>query len=451
MRTIRIPELALVILIGPAGAGKSTFAARHFAPTEILSSDTCRALVADSEADQTATRDAFDVLHYIAARRLRRGRLTVIDATNVEPEARRPLLQLARRFFVQPIAIVFDLPEEEVFRQLRGRPERPIPSSVVRHHRKQLARSLPKLKSEGFHRVYILRSAEEANAVRIEREPLPVLRRDDHGPFDIIGDVHGCFDELRTLLERLGYTEIPGPGGAMDLLGYSLQPPPGRKAIFLGDLVDRGPNTPAVLSLVMNMVAAGTALCVLGNHDARLLRKLKGRRVRVAYGLAETLEQLERCPEAFHHEVVNFLEGLPSHYLLDDGRLVVAHAGLKAGMHGRDTDAVWHFALFGDRTGEVDEFGLPIRRNWAASYRGETFVVYGHTPVKDPLWQHNTVNIDTGCVFGGRLSALRYPEREIVSVLAAREYYRSPRPLDHPIGHEPSGRRAAAEEAAGDS
>jgi protein phosphatase len=126
---------------------------------------------------------------------------------------------------------------------------------------------------------------------------------------------------------------------------------------------------------------------------------------------------------------MDFIDGLVSHYVLDDGKLVVAHAGLKESMQGRGSGQVRSFALYGETTGESDEFGLPVRHDWAAEYRGRATVVYGHTPVPEPEWLNGTINIDTGCVFGGRLTALRYPERELVSVEAARTYCQPVKPL----------------------
>src|SRR5690606_32195451 len=184
-----------------------------------------------------------------------------------------------------------------------------------------------------------------------------------------------------------------------------------------------------VLRLVMSMVEAGTTLAVPGNHDVRLVRALKGRNVRVTHGLAESLEQLARETPEFRQKVVEFLDGLVSHYVLDDGKLVVAHAGMKEEYQGRASGRVREFALYGETTGETDEFGLPIRYDWAAEYRGRAMVVYGHTPVPEPQWLNNTICIDTGCVFGGRLTALRYPERELVSVPAKRVYAEPVRPF----------------------
>ena len=418
---LAIPDLSLVFLIGVSGSGKSTFARQHFKPTEILSSDFCRALVSDDENDQAATGDAFDVLHFIAAKRLAAGRLTVIDATNVQPQSRKPLVELARKYHCLPVAIVLNLPERMCQDRNRRRPDRAFGPHVIRNQMQSLRQSLRGLQREGFRRVFVLSSVEEVEAAEVVREPLWNNRKQDHGPFDLIGDVHGCFGELMALLRALGYDVSDAPPHASH--------PAGRKAIFVGDLVDRGPGIVPVLKLVMQMVQDGAALCVPGNHDMKLVRKLRGKDVQITHGLAESLEQLAQEPPEFSAQVANFLDGLVSHYVLDDGKLAVAHAGMKAEMQGRGSGTVRDFALYGETTGETDEFGLPVRLNWATDYRGSAAVVYGHTPVPQPEWLNNTINIDTGCVFGGRLTALRYPERELVSVPAARVYAEPVRPL----------------------
>jgi protein phosphatase len=418
--TLTIPELSLVVLMGPSGCGKSTFARRHFAPTEVLSSDTFRGLVSDDENDQSATGDAFAALHFVAARRLARGRLTVVDATNVQPEARAPLVALAREYHVLPVAIVLDLPERICRARNGDRTDRAFGPHVIRQQRSQLHRGLRGLGREGFRHVHVLDTEAAVDAASITRQPLWNNRKADTGPFDIIGDVHGCADELEELLGLLGYG-VDGTG--------AWRHPEGRKAVYVGDLVDRGPRVVDVLRIVMGMVAAGTALAVPGNHDVKLKAKLEGRDVKVGRGLAGTLAELESQPEAFRAEVRAFVDGLVSHYVLDGGRLVVAHAGLKAEMQGRGSAKVRDFALFGETTGESDEFGLPIRYNWAAEYRGTAAVVYGHTPVPEPEWLNHTLNIDTGCAFGGGLTALRWPEKTIVSVPAQRTYADPIRPF----------------------
>ena len=245
--------------------------------------------------------------------------------------------------------------------------------------------------------------------------------RAQHGPFDLIGDVHGCFDELVELLDKLGYVS--------DGSNFAFGHPAKRKVIFLGDLVDRGPKIPQTLRLVMEMAGRGEAYCVPGNHDITFLRKLQGRDIPVRYGMAESLAQLEKEPPEFAAQVCHFLDSLASHYVFDCGRLIAAHAGIKESMQGVDSHAVRKFALYGETTGETDEFGQPVRYNWAAEYQGRAMVVYGHTPIPEPVWLNNTINIDTGCVYGARLTALRYPERELVSVPARRVYVISSRPF----------------------
>jgi protein phosphatase len=420
---IQIPELSLVVLIGPSGCGKSSFGRRHFLPTEVVSSDACRGLVSDNENDQSVTNEAFDLLHTIVRKRLALGRLTVIDATNVQPEARKSLVELAREYHVLPVAIVFSLPEKLCQERNITRPDRQFGPHVVRNQAQQMRRSLRGLEREGFRYVFKLSTPEEVEVVAIKRTPLWNNRRDEHGPFDIIGDVHGCLDELLELMTHLGYSI------AREDNEFTVAPPDGRKLVFVGDLVDRGPATPGVLRLAMTMVAAGQALCVPGNHDMKLLKALKGRDVQLTHGLAESMQQLRNEPESFRAGCSKFLDGLVSHYVFDDGKLVVAHAGMKESMQGRGSGKVRDFALYGETTGETDEFGLPVRYNWASDYRGKALVVYGHTPVAEPMWLNNTVNIDTGCAFGGKLSALRYPEREIISVPARATYYASRKPF----------------------
>lgn len=417
---IAIPEPALVVLVGASGAGKSTFARTHFAPTEIVSSDACRALVCDDEADQSATAAAFEVVHLLVERRLARGRLTVVDATNVQPEARAPLLAAARRHHVVPVAIVLDVPESLCAARNAVRPGRSLEAGVIHRQHARLRRSLDCLVREGFRRVHLLGGAADPATVRVVRRPLLSDRTDLSGPFDLVGDVHGCGDELAALLARLGWHPGPGDGWAH---------PAGRTLVLVGDLVDRGPRIADVLRLAMAMSEAGTALCVPGNHDTKLLRLLQGRHVQRTHGLAESARQLDRESPAFRARVAAYLEALPSHLRLDGGALVVAHAGLSAPLQGRSSPAVRDFALYGMTTGELDAHGLPVRVDWAADYRGAAHVVYGHTPVAEPRWVQRTIDIDTGCVFGHRLTALRWPERDLVWVPARRAYAASKRPF----------------------
>ena len=484
---LEIPDLCVVVLIGVSGSGKSTFAGKHFLGSEILSSDAFRAMVSDDENDQSATNDAFDALHHLAEIRLRRRRLVVVDATNVQEAARKPLIELASRQDVHAVAIVLDVPESACRARNASRSDRQFGPHVIHNQSRQLRDSLragragraAQLKREGFRYVFLLNEAE-IETTQIARTPLWTDRRSERGPFDIIGDIHGCYDELTELLTKLGYTPAsatPAPDQETEqesrpegrlaegnraaiwdrqsyLDGYVLHSAPsawrhpeGRRAVFVGDLVDRGPKVVETVRLVQGMLAAGSALCVPGNHDIKLMRALKGNQVTVSYGLAESLAQIESLPEAerdhFKQEYIAFADALVSHAWLDDGKLCVAHAGMKEAYIGRASGRVRDFALYGETTGETDEFGLPIRYPWAQEYRGGVTVVYGHTPVPEAEWLNNTLNLDTGCVFGGKLSALRWPEREIVQINAHATYAEPGRPFPPSINAEQTGSHEA--------
>ena len=422
---LTVPDLSLVALVGASASGKSSFARRHFGQYETLSSDLMRGMVSDDETSQAATKDAFEVLDMIAGKRLTAGRLTVVDATNVQRESRRHLLQLARDHDVLPVAIVFDLPEKLLQERNLARNDRVLPARVIGRHVGELRRSLRGLAREGFRTVHVLSSQQEIDAVRIVREPLRSDLRGEHGPFDAVGDVHGCLTELVELLDRLGYAVIrDGQGRPVDAVH-----PQGRRVILLGDLVDRGPDVVGVLRLAMGMHRAGHALVVPGNHEHKLVRALRGKDVQRTHGLPETLDQLERADPEFVAEVARWCDGLVAHLVLDGGKLVVAHAGLKESYHNRASGRVRSFALYGDSTGETDEYGLPVRYPWAQDYRGSAMVLYGHVPTLTPEWVNNTMCLDTGCVFGGRLTALRYPEKELASVAAQQVWYEPARPL----------------------
>jgi protein phosphatase len=259
-----------------------------------------------------------------------------------------------------------------------------------------------------------------------------ILRHDLTGPFDIIGDVHGCADELEELLGHLGYAVSWGLDEQNNRIA-SITPPAGRQLVFVGDLVDRGPRTPDVLRIVMAAVNAGTAHCVMGNHDLKFTRWLAGRSVEMGHGLAESVRQMSLEPETFRKTVYAFLGQIPDYLCLDGGRLTIAHAGIEAWMIGNISDRIRSFCLYGDRTnGERDAMGLSVRYNWAAAYHGASFVTYGHTPVTEPTRVNNTICLDTGCCFGGNLTAMRWPEQTLVSVPARRRYVETLRPFGLP-------------------
>lgn len=427
MTELVVPELALVVLVGPTASGKTTFAARHFAAAEILAPDS-----GITGGDPEQRMRALDALRAETGRRLATGGVTVVDASNVSIAARAPFVALARDHHVVPVAIVFDVPLRTCLDRNAARPTAKVSEHYLRGQHAELRRGLGRspadeLRDEGFKVVHVVGADGDPAKLTVRRQPMGCDRRGDRGPFDIVGDVHGCGDELGELLQRLGWQ--PTPTGTWS---HS----EGRRLLFLGDLVDRGPRNLAVLELAMRMCAEGRALCVPGNHDAKLLNWLVGKPVRLAHGMQITIAEFEALPESERADLRararRFLEGLEVHLVLDGGRLVVAHAGLAQSMHGRTSGAVRHFALYGDTNGEVDEYGLPVRLDWAAQYRGDAAVVYGHTPMVEARWVNGTICLDTGCVFGGKLTALRWPERELVDVPAHKVWFPSARPLGLP-------------------
>ncbi len=417
---IEIPELCLVAMVGGTSSGKTSFAHRYFKPTEVLSSDFFRGMVCDDESSQDVSGDAFELLYYAAEKRLKNGKLTVVDATNLQQSARKQVTELAKAQNVHAVAIVLNLPEEILQERNSARRDRNISQRVVHQHCVDVKRSIRNLRREGFRFVYVIDSQEQAENTEIVRTRLWNDKRDEHGPFDIIGDIHGCCDELEILLEKLGYRKTEA--------GYFH--PDGRKAAFLGDFCDRGDRNADVLRLVMDMVKAGNAIAVPGNHDVKLLKYLRGRKVSLTHGLDKTAAELEERGEDFRKEAAEFIDGLVSHYVLDDGKLVISHAGLKQEYIGRSSARVRDFCLYGETTGEMDSYGLPVRLDWASDYRGRGTVVYGHVAGREVRQLNETYCIDTGCVFGGKLTALRYPEREIIEVPALRQYYEPVRPLE---------------------
>lgn len=417
---IELPELCLVAMVGGTSSGKTSFANKYFKPTEVLSSDFFRGMVCDDENDQSVSSDSFDLLYYAANKRLSNGKLTVIDATNIQQSARKKLIDIAREQNVHAAAIVLNLPESVLLERNKNRPERNFAEGVIHRHSREVKSSIKNLKREGFRFIFVINSLEQLDGVEIVRTKMYNDKRDECGPFDIIGDIHGCCDELELLLDKLGYVKTDGV--------YSH--PDGRRAAFLGDFCDRGPRNADVLRLVMNMVKSGNAVAVPGNHDVKLLKYLDGKNITHSHGIDKTIEEIEACDDEFKSEVREFIYGLVSHYVLDGGKLVIAHAGLKQEYIGRGSPRVRDFCLYGDTTGETDSYGLPVKLDWTSDYRGAATIVYGHIAGKNVRSVNGTHCIDTGCVYGGKLTAYRYPEREIVSVDAIKQYYEPIKPLE---------------------
>ena len=369
---IPVYDYTLILLMGVSLSGKTTFARKHFFDYEINETD---------EPDFTRS-------------------LQVMDGNWLDGEKRREVLRKAKHENYLRIGIVFDLDEDTLFSH-GIKPDSKYRSQL------QIANSLRKrLKEEGFDETYFLNSDEETNSVIVERRKPVFDKKQETGPFDIIGDVHGCLPELEKLIRKLGYKKDN------DVYYH----PDNRKLLFVGDIVDRGPDSLGVLRLIMQLCRQNVAFMVLGNHDDRLFRYLKGNKVEVKHGLETTAEELKSITEEEKQEIMDFLENTPTYYVLDDGNLITVHAGIKESYVGRYTKKIREFCLYGMTTGEINEIGIPVRLDWAKDYKGDTLIVYGHTPRLAVYRQNNAICVDTGCVFMNRLSALRYPEMTVVDV-----------------------------------
>jgi protein phosphatase len=412
---IELPTPALIALCGSAASGKSTWARARFADTEIVSSDNLRAAMTDDPSDQSIHDEVFDVLQRIVDVRLRKLRLCVVDATNLHPHARAPLLRLAAQHRVPAVLVRFAVPLETRIAWDADR-RHPVGPAVLRQHEDDERRLDALLPGEGWD--HIVRLDVHSLDAPVKRQPLPPHRFEERGPFDVIGDVHGCLDELRDLLRRLGYEGGRHPGG--------------RRPVFVGDLVDRGPASVPVLAELLPWLADGRALWAPGNHDDKLRRWFAGRPIQVSGGLATTVAELEALPSdefaAIKAKYEAAYDVLPPYLWLDGGSLLVAHGGLEERDHGRVGAGIRAFCLYGKTTGRTVD-GYPERLDWAADYRGRPAVVYGHVPVAAAEWRNGTAGIDLGCVFGGKLCAMRWPERSFVTVDAKCVYWarREPR------------------------
>lgn len=406
--TLEIPHNALVMMVGPAGSGKSTFAHKHFPGTYIVSSDECRRIVCDDMTDQDHNTEVFDLFHRLIDVRLRNGRLTVADATHLTTGSRENLRKVAQRYGVPLIPIVLDIPLSVCMRQNEHR-DRQVPEHIVKKHYKRLEGCLPSLEALG--NAYVVRDPDSVRVyINTPMQTAP--------GWDCVGDLHGCAYELRELLESLGYQEEAG-----------WQHREGRRLILLGDLTDRGPLNYDTLLLAMELEATGH-IVLAGNHCDKLRRALKGNPVKPAHGLSETLRELDFHASAdAKRRIYEFLCRCPYHVTVqvdEPGHpdLVAVHAGIPIDDIGKTDKRTREHCIYGDVRG-FSKDGLPNRQfAWLEGYSDPNgpFCVYGHTVVPEPSWNGNTVNIDTGAVFGGRLTALRWPEREIVQVEAAEVY-----------------------------
>jgi protein phosphatase len=418
-RILRIAPGTLLVTVGAAGAGKTPWVRRNFSPEQALSLDECRRLLAGSATDYEATDEAAALLLAALDGRLRRGVTTACDGTFTDASLRRRLVELAHRHRRPAIATIFLLPEE--LAQFRNRErEKIVPAGLLRRQVRAVREFSEQLAGrEGWDQVVRLDASDPA-LLPVVRFTLPEALPYP-GPFDVIGDVHGCLGELDALLDRLGWLP-PDDDGVRRHAG-------GRTAVFVGDYADRGPDSAGVFRRVIAMHRAGTMLGVPGNHCVKLLKWMEGRRVQVSHGLGLTLAQLEAAGPLLQAEVRRFLESLPPVLPLGEGHLVVFHAALPRDRVGRADPSTRAQTTYGVVRGERE--GYPIRDpGWTETWptgKEEPVAVYGHTPVREPERQCNTLDIDGGCVFGGYLAAYRFPEREVVTVDAERVWFPSPK------------------------
>lgn len=411
---LTIPEASLLVTCGVAGCGKSTFVSKNFKPTAIVSSDRCRALVSDDEGNMAASKRAFDVFYFIMEKRMEMGRLVVADSTALTFDARKKLLRLAREYNYYTVLAAFDVPLSTCLTRNSMR-DRIVAEKVIEKQYKLFNEALDYINKEEFDKVVILKEDEmDSFKFNIISSNMEIH---DSGPFDIISDIHGCMSELEMLLYKLGYQKQSS----------SYIHPDKRKVIFAGDIVDRGPRIIDTVRTVIDMTASGSAYYVPGNHCNKFYRYLNGRKVQIKNGLEKSVAEFDmldkHSSDRLKKGFIRLYETAPIYLILDEGRLVVAHAGIKESMIGNMSKEITDFVLYGDVSGELDEEGFPLRKDWASLYSGSALIVYGHTPVLEPVFVNNTINIDQGASIGGGLTALRYPEKEVVSVKSLDTYY----------------------------
>lgn len=443
---ISLPHAGIVLLVGPSNSGKTTLLNRLVEQgilqrSETVSSDQFRLLVSDLDfidlgkhtKDEQAvlyakyqqiSEKAFTAMGQLINTRSALGKLTVVDATHLWPDDRKTSIDLASRNHVSALAIVLDLPEKLLLER-DSRRELPRGRNRIKQQVRAFKNNLSSIDTEGFSATYFLDEVEleQCTFVRLSN---PLVKEVGTG-LDFIGDIHGCYDEFLELLDKLGFRP--------DEFGLYVHPE-GRKLVSVGDILGRGPKSIECLNLFMSHVEKGLAYMIDSNHGWKIARWLMGRKVELAHGdefVALEFEHYEKvngkvATELFKERVKNFLLAAPSNLVFSNngvGVIVATHAGIRDNYIGKQSKRISDFCRYGDTDG-LDESGKPIRKDWYVGHQSGELIVWGHDPSPQPAEVNNTINIDQGVVFGGRLTSYRYPEKTFVSVKAQKDYAADP-------------------------
>ena len=435
---IHLPHAAIVLCIGPSNSGKSTFLQQLVAEgiisqTEIVSSDTCRMLVADQDfIDFTGTSqqeanllyemynaisiETFQMMEQMIIARAKLNRLTFVDATHLQADQREKYFKIAKQQHIPIYGIVFDTPLDILLARDANR-KQPRGVNRVKQQARKFKDEKRFIKKEPYTRLYTVKDEQ----VEVIRHASPLKIEVGNG-IDIIGDIHGCYDEMMVLIKRLGYVEQGG------LYIH----PQGRRLLSVGDIMSRGPKSLATMRFWLTQIEAGLSYMTDSNHGWKIARWLEGHAVNLTHG-DELVEQEFKLYEQEHGveetknvkaRFVKMLLNAPSHYILVEnglGKTIVTHAGIRDHYIGKTSPRIRDFCRYGEIIGESDT-GRPIRGDWFLQHQTSELIVWGHDPKVKPYKINNTINIDQGVVFGGELTAFRYPEQTFEAVKAYKNY-----------------------------
>lgn len=441
MKTISIPHNSIVLLIGPSNSGKSTTLQNwvrkgYLQAEEVISSDHFRRLVSDidfldwtnqpkevaanlMEEYSQISRVAFDMMEKMIGARAALNKRSFIDATHLKEAEREKYRLLGKQFHVPVIAIFFDISLPVLLERDEKRTH-PRGKGRVKRHFEIMRQEIRKIQKETYYAIYSLRERDES--VQIDPVVSSIYLSADSG-LDVIGDIHGCMDECYELLERLGY--VKEEDGLF-------RHPEGRKFVSVGDIMSRGPKSAEALFFFSAHLKNNLAYMIDSNHGWKIARWLDGKKVTLSHGD----EWIEEAFSAFSHEYTDkqieeiredwktILLNAPSHYVLTRNGIktaIIAHAGIKDKYIGKESAGISDFTRYGETLG-MDSDGKPIRGDWYRKHLSKELIIWGHDPKPEPLVVNNTINIDQGVVFGGKLTAIRYPEREFISVKAQQDY-----------------------------